>query len=221
MAPLHLLSHNDQNEVKQVSLPLWWHWDQCWYYMVPVALKMTSFHSLGQDILNEMQIGYVMPLALVAVTWCWWHHQWHHCIPYVKKIKMRYKLPFWSCAAIEIDISSMWCWWHCHWPLHMLGQDDWNEVQHDFFVIWYHLYWHQLNEWHQCIPYIKTIKMRCNISFWSCAPLALFLLLCDSDGTIIGMRWSRTFVGYVMSLVMALISYVANGVMNNAIALIR
>ena len=64
MVPLHLSGHNDK---------MWWNialctcdakGPQCWHYMVPMALKM-KFYPLGQDDSNEVQLGHVMPLALV------------------------------------------------------------------------------------------------------------------------------------------------------------
>ena len=67
MAPLHLLGHNYQNEVKHDSLYMWYHGYQFWHHMVPMALKI-KFYSLGQDKWNEMQLGHDMPLALVSVS---------------------------------------------------------------------------------------------------------------------------------------------------------
>ena len=55
--------------------------------------------------------------TVVSVTWCWWHHQWYHSIPYVTMIEMKCSIMFWSCATIGIAISSMWCWCHCEWHL--------------------------------------------------------------------------------------------------------
>ena len=52
------------------------------------CLTFWSFHAIRIDI---------------SVTSWQQHHQWYHCIPYVKKIEMRCKMTF-----------VMWCHWHQH-----------------------------------------------------------------------------------------------------------
>ena len=51
-------------------------------------------------------------------------------------------------------------------PLHSLGQDNQNEVQCDFLVMWHywHCCWH--HQWHHCIPKVKMIEMRFNMTFF-------------------------------------------------------
>ena len=79
---------------------------------------------------------------------------------------------FWSCDTIAISISNTWCQWHCKWqhsflhqvtslPLpsydgnsivndtkeYSLGQDDWNDVYHDFYhVTSLASAWHDTND---------------------------------------------------------------------------
>ena len=54
---------------------------------------------------------------------------WHHWIFRWRWLKWDATWPFWSCDTISnplrLMVSSMT-------PLHSLGQDNWNEVQHDF-----------------------------------------------------------------------------------------
>ena len=84
-------------------------------------------------------------------------------------------------------------------PLSSSGQDKWNEVQNDFchymlplasvsvsydtigIGIICHQWYHQ---WHLCIPYVKTIKMRYNMIFVHVMPLALASH--DANGIING-----------------------------------
>ena len=67
----------------------------------------------------------------------------------------------------------MWhhsCWHWCHMmlmalsmaPLHSLNQDDQNEWQHDLFGLWRQQHY----QWHHCIPWVRIIEVRCNMTFW-------------------------------------------------------
>ena len=84
----------------------------------------------------------------------WCHHQWHHCIPWGKMIKMRCNRTFWSCDTIGTSINIMWCWWHHQWQSHFWGQDIQNEVQCNFIlVMWCH--WHWL--WSYMMPMVPSV----------------------------------------------------------------
>ena len=118
-----------------------------WHYIMPMVPSMASLNSLGHDDWNEVQhdfSGHVIPLASQHL----WHHQWQNCLPHVKTIEMRF------------NSSAMWHHWHWYWhcmiptvlsivPLHSLGHDDWNEVQHDILVMWHH--------WHQCLSHMMLL----------------------------------------------------------------
>ena len=99
----------------------------------------------------------------ISVTGYQQYHQWHHCIPQIKKNQINDTWIYASCDIIHFGMP--WCQWHCHgtsgfltsrrskwgaiWPLfgHMIpmalapslaplqswGQDDWNKVQHELF----------------------------------------------------------------------------------------
>ena len=81
---------------------------------------------------------------------------------------------------MQHDLLVQFYHWHWNWyhlrstassvePLHSLGQDDWNAVQHDFLVMRCH--WHRItwcwwhHQWHDYIPKVNILKMRCNMSF--------------------------------------------------------
>ena len=59
----------------------------------------------------------------ISVTWSPHHHQWHHCIPYVKKTKMRCNITFvlWLCEAIEISITRCKLHWSHVLPLTLVS----------------------------------------------------------------------------------------------------
>ena len=99
-----------------VTFLLMWH--SChWYHMMPLVL--VSHEAIGIS---------------VNVTWCLQHHKWHRYIFQVKMTEVRCSMTF----------LVIWCHWHWHQhhviqtvllmaPLHSLGPDDQNEVQHYFF----------------------------------------------------------------------------------------
>ena len=62
----------------------------------------------------------------VSVTWCWWHLQWHHCIYY---ISMTYLV---MCCHWNWNKKCMMLMALSRATLHFLGQNNSNEVQHDF-----------------------------------------------------------------------------------------
>ena len=105
----------------------WSIWDETWLFVhvIPLAPVLASkganctendiVYSLSQDNWNEVQLGHVMPLALVSVS-----HDAdgiiNGTIPFlIAKWLNELINNFRSYAATGIDISSMWCWWYCQW----------------------------------------------------------------------------------------------------------
>ena len=115
--------------------------------MMLKASSMAPLHLLGQNDRNAMQMtsGYVTPLALVSVPcdandiingttafvrlrqWKWgtlwlfwscdhWHHSWHY---------------------VMLTALSMT-------PLHLLLQDNQNDVPHDFLAMWHNSHGHHV-----------------------------------------------------------------------------
>ena len=72
-----------------------------------------------------------------GVRWWQWHHQWHHCILYVKTFVM------W-CNMTFLAMWVHWCWSHIKpmassiAPSHSLGHGNKNDVQQDVLVMWHH-----------------------------------------------------------------------------------
>ena len=141
-------------------------WNVTFGHLMPLALASVS-HDTSSIIngstaflrlreLNKVQhlFGNVMPLSsddaigiVVSVMWC-------HCI----------------------GVSIMWCIQH-HWWYHCTpsrSQDDQrkcnmpfssgDDIGNSISSMW--CQWHQ--QWHHSICSVKIIKMRCNMTFWSC-----------------------------------------------------
>ena len=73
-------------------------------------------------------------------------------------------------------------------PLHSLGQDDQNDVQHNFFghVISLASALYLCNAVNDTIAFFTSEKsMRCNMNFWSLTPLAPLLAANDSNITLL------------------------------------
>ena len=93
------------------------------YHMIQVVSSVAPLYSLGQDNSNKVQHQCHMM-----------HHQWKHCIPLVKMIKRGALWPFWSCDTISTGIGiHVMLMVSSVASLYSLGQDDQNEVQHDFY----------------------------------------------------------------------------------------
>ena len=144
MASLHLLGHNDKNDVK----------NDFFSHVMQNASSMTPFCSLCEDSWNKVwhdSFGHIMLLAPVHVL----HDPngiLNSPILFVRSrwLKQDAKWLFGSCDAsgginsITMTFSVIWhCWyWHEHnvmpmalpiTPLYSLHQDNWNSVQHNFF----------------------------------------------------------------------------------------
>ena len=129
MAPLHLSGNNAQNEVKHDFV-----------HVMPLALVLAP-HGANDIILflSSRQLKWHATWSCYAigtgviVTWCWWHHQWHHSTAYVKWLK-------WG-AAWHLVMCCHWHWYKQHVMImalsmaqfNLLCQDDWNKMQHDFY----------------------------------------------------------------------------------------
>ena len=125
--------------------------------------------------------------------WCHLHWHWCHSIPTVPSMVPLHFLGKMIIKKCNMAFLVMWCHWHQHWchlmlmvssmvPLHSSYQDDWNEVQHDFW---------------SCDPLVPVLgphdfnKMINNItallrSRWSKWDRTLFLWSCDATGAGVG-----------------------------------
>ena len=72
------------------------------------ALSRAPLYSTGEDDQWRCNMTFLvmwcLTLISTSIMWCWWCHQWHHCIPWVKMIEMRCSMSF----------LVMWCYWHQH-----------------------------------------------------------------------------------------------------------
>ena len=101
----------------------WCHWYQYWHHMVPIALKMTSSPSLGQDNWNEVNL----------VMSCYWHLCQCHMMLMASSVAPLHSL----CQSIQMRCSTtFWAMFSSrHWqkqhvmlmvlsmaPLHFCGR---------------------------------------------------------------------------------------------------
>ena len=139
---------------------MWCHLHQCWHHMMPMTSKMVQLHYLHQDfgpliwlavvsvsqaansIINgttaffglrklkwseTLLFGQVTPLApaLECQKCC----KWQHCIP-LMRCNRTYLNRWHYCPSTGMTVVLSMT------SLHSLCQDIWNDVQHDFLVIW-------------------------------------------------------------------------------------
>ena len=90
----------------------------------------------------------------ISITWyyctivmqCHWHWCHHYGKPLNSIGQSDQMRPYMTYLAML---------YHCHWhhvmlmtllmePLYFLGHDNWNKVQHDFFIIWHHWFYHHV-----------------------------------------------------------------------------
>ena len=141
---LALVSHHANSIINGTTASLRFRqlkWSATWYFhhVMPLTSILASHDATGIGVA-------VMCYHCISVSimWSGQHHLWNHSVPEVKIFKMR----------CNITIFVRWHHGHQPWyhvilivlsmaPLYFLYQDNLNEVQHDFVVIWSHLYWHQ------------------------------------------------------------------------------
>ena len=169
----------------------------CWCkccIMRPV-FSMAPLHLLGQHNGNEMQhdlFGQDNAIGTsISMMLCQRFHQWHHSICLVMIIKnevqhdssghlMHLVLALVSCYTdgivngINAFIRSKWSYLGAMWPFgHVMPLTK---------------CWHQITsvalKWHHCIPYVKTIKMRYNLTFWPYDTIGTGVSAHDTDGII-------------------------------------
>ena len=94
MVTLLSLGQDDQNEV--------WH-DCCSLTLMLVSCYTNSVVSGTIAFLRSRQLKWGVTWlfwscdtsgAGIGLMWCQQHHQWHHCIPWIKMIEMRWNIPF-------------------------------------------------------------------------------------------------------------------------------
>ena len=164
-----------------------------WHHLMLKALSMVQLHLLGQDNENEVQydvFGHVLPLVLSLALWCWWYHQWHHSIPLVKTIEMKYNMMIWPFDAIDTDISVTWWQWHLEWH-HWIPEVNMTKMRCNmtFLVTWCHKHCH----WHYVLQMVSS--------------MAAF----DSLGKDDQNKVQHHCCGHVMPLAPVLASHDANG----------
>ena len=110
----------------------------------------------------------------IGIMWCQWCHQWHHYIYLVKIFAWLWGAPwlFWSGDPIGTSVGITWYQWHCKWHHSIIRS---NQLKWDAT-------WHFCScdatgtgvgttpmpmapKGYQCIPWVKTIEMRCYITF--------------------------------------------------------
>ena len=131
-----LLGQDNRNRVQHDLFGHVHHWQWCQYHMTPKALSVASLHFLGQDEGNEVQhdfFGYVAPLTHVLTSCHASGSIVSGTIVFVRTKQMKQGALWLSShmtPLVPLLASFMLA------PSHLLGQDDWNEVQHDFLVMW-------------------------------------------------------------------------------------
>ena len=208
-------------------------------------------HLLDHDnkIRCNMTFGHVtlLGVSIYTIWWCWHWHQCHmmplvpalashdaNCVTNGTITLLRSRQLEWGAMSLFDHVSSMA-------PLHSLGQDSWNEVQHKFFgnvtplvsafvpydatsvrirVMWCH--WHQC--WHYMMPINgTTLFLRPRQLKWDATwPIWSF--------DTIGITWcwrqyhnymQHDFFGHVMPLALLSASYYATDLNNGTIAFLR
>ena len=120
---------------------------------------------------SKWDFGHVMPSigTSISIMWCQWHHQWYHCICFIKIVKMDCNISYnvmhlvlalTACDADSIIngttafVSSWWSKWGTTWHF-------WYCDTTHVGITLYH--WHCTL--YLCIYYVKMIKMRCDMMF--------------------------------------------------------
>ena len=98
MAPLHLLSHNDQNEVKPYFLN----------HGMPLVLALLSYNCIISSTILFIRWRQLKQSMISN----WLHCQWHHFVCEVKMIETRFNMTFmvlWYqyCHCITLMASSI------------------------------------------------------------------------------------------------------------------
>ena len=132
----------------------------------------------------------------INIMQCGQHHQWQHCISYVKIMNMRCIMTFRSCDITGTSIGMMSLLLSMI-PLYSLGQADQNEVQNDFSAHVMPL---------ASVLHYNNSTVNGTIAFlrsrWS--------------------KWDATWLfGPMMPLALALVSYDANSIINGTITFLR
>ena len=145
-------------------------WCQCQHHMLLMASSMKPLHFPGQDNLNEVHydfFGHVMPFASVSPD-AKWHCQCHHSFLRSKQSEWgaTWLLCSWDAIGAGIIIIMLITW--SVTLLHLLGQYDQNERQHDFFGVMkpLELAWVSHCQWQHSIPWVKITKMRLNVTLF-------------------------------------------------------
>ena len=134
---------------------MWCHWHQCWHLTVPMALKITSFHSLCEDNQNRVQLGHIMPLALVLLS-----HDVNgiinSTIPFLMSEWLKWGATwlFGSCHAIGTNVGIKWCHQHCQRYLYIPYIKTINMRSNKTFLF---MWCHWQSHWYHMMPMVSSM----------------------------------------------------------------
>ena len=144
----------------------WLEWNTAWYFSHMTLLVLTLASCDVNGIVNGT-------IAFLRSRWSKSCATWS-CDSMIPL----YSLTQNDWNEIQLDILVMWHYWYWHWhhvmpmaPLYFIVQDDKSEMQHPFWwcdaigtVI--SITWYQCpHKWLHYIPWVKMIKMNCNMTF--------------------------------------------------------
>ena len=105
----------------------WSKWGATWLFghVMPLAPVLHNAPSIINGITEFLRSGWfkwhatwhfdhvITTGTSIHITQCWWHCQWHCGISYLKEIKIKCNMIFWSCDTIGTSTGITWCKW-CH-----------------------------------------------------------------------------------------------------------
>ena len=207
MIPLALASYGGSGIINRITaflrskhlkwgamllLAMWHHWCQHQCHVTAMTLSIAPLHSSGHYDWNEVKLAFLSCDAIgisVGVKWWQWHHQWNHCILYIKTIEIRFNITLWPCDINGI-VSVMWLWWHYQWH-HCIPQVKMIAILCDmsFLVRWCH--WHQLKASHDAngVINVTTAFLKSRLCKWGAT--WQLLLSYDNIGIDVSTMWHQ------------------------------
>ena len=192
---------------------MWHHWPLHQHHVMPKVSSMASLHSLGEDNWNQVKRPFWLcdvfgagifashdakrilngTSASLRLRQSKWHVAWllrSHDATAIS-IHITWYHWHWCCHVILLH----WCQHHVMWtalsmaPLHYLGQENQNEVQHDSFghVHYWHHFWHYFDSVVSCTTtflWSRQSKWGATWLFAHLIPLALTSVLYNANSII-------------------------------------